>query len=843
MRKAFFLSVLLSAYLSCHAIIPIAPIPAWVKQQSLLVSASIPPAEVSNGFYYMLLDEQINLEKKQFYNHYAYKIISEAGVQNSSELNFSYNPAYEKFTFHSLKVYRNGKYIDRTHSTLIKEIQRETGFEEHLYDESMSVLLVLEDIRPGDIIEYDYSTVGSNPIFEGKFYYNFYFSYEYELLEVNLRLLKPASRKINERTFNTTISPQKKITNGEEEIIYHATHIKGLNIEKKIPASFNPYYSIEFSEYDNWQQVQEWAKNVFSVKTPNSDLLIEKAKEIKDSFPDKDKQVIAALRFVQNQIRYMGVEIGVNSHKPADPNKVILQRYGDCKDKSLLFCKILEGLDIKAYPALVSTTDRHGIKNNLVSPRIFNHCISKVELNGTSFWFDPTISYQKGDLHHYYTPNYELALVIGSNVSELEEMPQNTFSKITTEETYDIPDFSGKATLKIKTIYKGADADNMRGDFANSSTKSTSETLLNYYKTYFSEISEKSPPKTEDEDSTDTFILYEEYAIHKFWEYPDSTNKKKVAANIYAYMIREKLRAYDATFADRKMPMYLEYPTDVEQKTHLILPENWEVKIDDDVKHTEFIDFKYLFKSNKNTIDIDLEYKSLTNEIPANKAKAFVALLDDLLTNNSALRITFDKSLLEQTPQSMNWLMLILFILFLGIFIFIAVYIYKQNPKYELTDENGLLIKPREIGGWMILPIIGLVISPFSRAYIICTNNYFNLHIWHAHTDLSGSSYHPLWAPGLISELVFNTLTLVLSILVLCMLFTHDKRFPKYFMFLFIAQILGEVITCIILSNIPTVGEDTVYSTTKSVVRLFVSAIIWIPYFYTSERSKETFIR
>ncbi|HKC66717.1 MAG TPA: DUF3857 domain-containing protein [Bacteroidia bacterium] len=845
MRKKIFFLFLVVLYVSClKAAVSIAEPAKWIKPEPLVLAESIPVSEVADGYYYMLSDVQVNIEKKHFYYHKAYRIISEAGVQNSSELNFNYDPSYQKLIVHSVKVYRGNKCIDKTHKVKIKEIQRETGLEEHVYDESISALIVLDDIRPEDIVEYEYSVIGSNPIFEGKFYYNFYFYENYEFLNVNFRVLKPTNRNIQEKVFNSNIKAQRKIENGQEEIIYHAKHIKGVKLDSKLPHSFNPYPSIELSEYQSWQEVGEWAKNLFSVKTTNSKVLEEKIEEIKNTTSEKSKQLILAVRFVQDQIRYMGFEMGVNSHKPADPNKVIGQRYGDCKDKSFLLCKMLEELGIKAWPALVSTAERAGIKNYLVSPLLFNHCIVKTELDGQFHWFDPTVSYQRGDINSYYTPNYDLAYVIGADKNELEEMPVNTFSQIITEETYRVDDFSGKATLKINTTYLGADADVLRNNYANTSIKSMNENLLNYYKTYFKEITQKSLPVKEDDEINDKLVLHEEYLINDFWTYPDSTNRKKLAANIYEYMIREKLLAYTTADAQREMPIYLDYPVDIKQSTKVILPEDWTIKADEHSVHNEFIDFSYNLKNEKNIVEIQTSYKSLTNQIPAKQAKGFINLLDNLLENNSGIMVTYNKDVAEKSSNySINWLLLIIFILFLAVYVFLAFYIYRKKPKTLPLDENGIEIKHETLGGWLILPLIGLILTPFLCAATIFNNNYFNLNTWNILTVSGSSAYNPLWAPGLVLELLLTTLVLVFSIMLCVMFFTYDKRTPKFMIAFLILKVVVELVSLLFLLAIPAVDEKTIEDTSSALVKLVIAAAVWIPYFITSERCKETFTR
>jgi len=68
--------------------------------------------------------------------------------------------------------------------------------------------------------------------------------------------------------------------------------------------------------------------------------------------------VLVALEFVQKQIRYFGTEIGPYSHRPASPETVLKRRYGDCKDKVALLSTLLDRLDIRATPILVSATMR-----------------------------------------------------------------------------------------------------------------------------------------------------------------------------------------------------------------------------------------------------------------------------------------------------------------------------------------------------------------------------------------------------------------------------------------------------------------------------------------------------
>ncbi len=100
---------------------------------------SLPPSEVEDGCYFMLMDLQSNLGSKESYYHYAYKLTSENGVQENSELRIDYNPAYQQLFLNSIRICREGKCLDYSKKVKIKELQREDDLNYYIYDETITV--------------------------------------------------------------------------------------------------------------------------------------------------------------------------------------------------------------------------------------------------------------------------------------------------------------------------------------------------------------------------------------------------------------------------------------------------------------------------------------------------------------------------------------------------------------------------------------------------------------------------------------------------------------------------------------------------------------------------------
>ncbi|MEI9908708.1 MAG: transglutaminase family protein [Bacteroidota bacterium] len=216
------------------------------------------------------------------------------------------------------------------------------------------------------------------------------------------------------------------------------------------------------SEYKSWKEVNDWAMDLFPVVTSISPPLQKKIAEIKTQNNTAEQRVLAALRFVQDDIRYMGIEMGENSHKPAHPNKIFTQRFGDCKDKSYLLCTILRSLEVQADPVLINTYRKKTIADRLPSSKSFDHVTVRVQLNNKYYWFDPTISFQRGPVHLISYPDYQCGLVIHPDTDALTMIGKKEPGLVAINEVFDIPDMSGMAKLVVTTRYTGSFADDMR---------------------------------------------------------------------------------------------------------------------------------------------------------------------------------------------------------------------------------------------------------------------------------------------------------------------------------------------------------------------------------------------
>ena len=152
---------------------------------------------------------------------------------------------------------------------------------------------------------------------------------------------------------------------------------------------------------------------------------------------------------------------------------------------------------------------------------------------------------------------------------------------------------------------------------------------------------------------------------------------------------------------------------------------------------------------------------------------------------------------------------------------------------------------PEGMGGWLILPLLGLIITPLRCFALIFTDllPVFKEGHWEALTTPGYEAYHPLWAPLIIGELVGNIAIGVFSLVILVFFFRRSIYTPTLVIawlgisFIFV---LGDYL---IADHIPFIAEIPDPESAKEIVRAAIAALIWIPYFLVSKRVKATFTR
>lgn len=486
------------------------------------------PTDVS-AMHYRQIDEQIRLEGKSMaaYRHTVRVVDTAAGLPIASQIEAEFDPSYQTLTMHSLELVRGATRINKLDAKKVQLLQRERQLEQRMYDGRVTMSVVLDDVRVGDEIEYAYTISGLNPVFDGKFVEIIWMMAQRGAVEnYQVRLLAPLERNILHRIGvpDVKISSADAATKGWRETIFTRRNVPQLRPEPGSPASAYVPDMLQFSEYADWAEVAAWGAKLFekSTQVAPSPRVEQKLAEIRAAMPDRKDQIQEALRFVQQDVRYFGTEIGTSTHQPAAPDKVMEQRFGDCKDKVALLAALLGQLGVPVRPTLVSLRSHASIAQMLPSPLAFDHVIARAEIDGQTLWLDGTRAHQSGPLQKRQSIGLGFGLELNNETKDLSALPSPfDVERMRVDDVIRIAQFADDPILESVITYRGDLAEIFRDVVATQGLATIAPGLAQPYVKTYPKLRSLAPVQMENATDDDAVKFIQRFAIPEFWRFPE----------------------------------------------------------------------------------------------------------------------------------------------------------------------------------------------------------------------------------------------------------------------------------------------------------------------------------
>jgi hypothetical protein len=129
---------------------------------------------------------------------------------------------------------------------------------------------------------------------------------------------------------------------------------------------------------NSWQNIGEWYDPLSRDRLVATPEITAKALELTAGKADFYDKTEAIAEFVQKQVRYFAVEVGIGGYQPHAAGDVFRNRYGDCKDKATLLSAMLSAVGVHAALLMVDT-DR-GVVDPAAPSLAGNHMIAAIEV-------------------------------------------------------------------------------------------------------------------------------------------------------------------------------------------------------------------------------------------------------------------------------------------------------------------------------------------------------------------------------------------------------------------------------------------------------------------------------
>ncbi|MFT5790163.1 MAG: hypothetical protein ACI8SJ_002292 [Shewanella sp.] len=665
--------------------------PSWVKTVAVTEPEVEPIDELADGIFHLLLDNQYrvteNGEQSKF-NHYAIKAISAKGLDHVSQITVSFDPSYERIGFHGVKVIRDGVVIDKTFDGQFS-LDKTDNANDLLYDGSLTAFWAVNDIRIGDIVEYSFTQYGQNPVYANTFTGGRTLQWQVPIEQQFIRVLWGKRNPLYFKMLNTEQTFTESRLGGETDYQLIVNQQPIQTVSDDAAAWYEPYAKVQFSESKDWQSVVDWAQPMFERQIDESTALQEKLSEITQQSSELDQQVMLALNFVQQDIRYLGIEIGSNSHFPAKASDTLAKRYGDCKDKSVLLIALLKGLGVEASPVLVNSQTGEALADKLASVKSFNHAIVKAKINDKSYWFDPTLLYQQVSLDALYQPNYGYALVLKSGVDALEKMPDDhSGSRIEFTETYDFREGVTKPSAFTSTvIYAGFEARSKRAGLVDSGVQALSEQYAKYYDKIFNGLTVNSPLEIQQDNAKGTLSISEDYLLSAPWT-------EGIDNKFTIYLYETQLSPYLSIpegLSKRTLP--LSHPLQIEGDIVVKLREaNWgftDEVIEEDNPFFKLV-YQVAYDKSPKQLTLSYAYQSKVDRVEVEQLGAYINALKKVSSidsygivdypNVTAAQTSANESIASDSLESVNrWIIAGILALLGLIYAFVSLMLEAKN--------------------------------------------------------------------------------------------------------------------------------------------------------------------
>lgn len=402
----------------------------------------------SNGsqITYLLIDNQVHAERHELFVRHVIRLETMEAVQHWSQWKLQFEPKRQLVTLHSLKIRRGQNEIDQSNLAKAHFLQREEGLERFIIHGWFTLLMILEDVRPGDILDYAYTIETSSELFPDQGGSFFTLPQGTSVGKYHFAVQFADARQRKWKSSSAELSPVIRRGNGMTFWEWSGEKYIAPKVEVNTPPWHIGYLWIQVSDFADWQSIAAGFSKKWIAETDDS-AVAELAKEIESKESDLSRRIEHAIQVVQDECRYLSVNLELSGQIPTPPGAVVRRRYGDCKDLSFLLANLLGKLGVRARPLLVNTHLRQSIRNFMPMPTLFNHAIVELEADGKRRWIDTTFKQQGGGAFNRHIPDYQCALPVDETATGLIEPPKLEISNL-----YDLHEHVLLATKKGSSL-------------------------------------------------------------------------------------------------------------------------------------------------------------------------------------------------------------------------------------------------------------------------------------------------------------------------------------------------------------------------------------------------------
>jgi transglutaminase-like putative cysteine protease len=355
-----------------------------------------------------------------------------------------------------------------------------------LYSDDHMYVLDLPAAVPGNVVAYEYVQKGRPDIAEDEWW----FQQPVPVLDARYALSIPDSWKFS--AFWANHAAEDPQDAGANEHVWELRDIPAVDVEDDMPPwravagrmvvkYASPEKVAQVEQAGSWHDMGLWYAGISDGRRDPTPAIRQQAAALTANRPQPLDKIRAIAAYVQHNVRYVAIEIGIGGYQPHAAGQIFTNQYGDCKDKATLLSSMLSAIGVKSYYA-IAESQRGIVRQDLPSLESFDHMILAIQLPpdasdkdlysvvndptlGKLLFFDPTDDYTPlGDLPAPLQDNS--VLLVKPDGGELVHLPllPSAVNRLVRTATFTLgPD--GNLTGKVEEVSWGEPAAERRAEF------------------------------------------------------------------------------------------------------------------------------------------------------------------------------------------------------------------------------------------------------------------------------------------------------------------------------------------------------------------------------------------
>lgn len=319
--------------------------------------------------------------------HEQIKVLNKRGVNDYCEVVLPYSTIYQTIDILDANTTTpDGKTI-KPGPKAINDVTPPFIVSAPIYSDVKYRTITMPGCTPGATIDYTVRITTIKPYMEKNFFDgdSLQTSDPIEVSEYELSL--PKDMKLAFRQYRFKQSPAVVEKGDRTVYTWELKNIPQIIPEQNMPPMSDLSNRVAVSTVGSWDGLAAWYWGLAGKQYGTDKAMESKIDELTKGLTTTDGKIRAIYNYVSLNIRYVGIEFGIEGYKPHKAEDVFRNKYGDCKDHATLLIAMLGRVGVTAYPVLVDTAGIAKMDPTLPSPGQFDHEIVAIPQDNGGFWF------------------------------------------------------------------------------------------------------------------------------------------------------------------------------------------------------------------------------------------------------------------------------------------------------------------------------------------------------------------------------------------------------------------------------------------------------------------------